>query len=818
MKNLLHSFVLLLLAIGVTNSTCYASHIGNGAISYTHLSGNEYILQVIRTRDCDAISAPLSFRVDYSSSCDTGFIILPNVGATDITPLCADWANLSSCTSMAPNSINGYHRVTYRDTITLPSACSDWRFSTTTCCRYPTYVNIIANLSAAAFLETTLNNVIVPNNNSPTFASGEVDFLIAGQPYIYHQQAQDSDGDELRFRLTDALISTGTSATYVAGLSGNNPLPFSFTLDSLTGNLNVTATATGIYIICFSVEEYRNGVLIATTLREISLFVFSSNLANNNSYPQANISNVLGGVLHNNTLYTQVNQQISFDITITDFDGDSVVWNNYDIAAGFPGSSSSSGDGFVPISSSFSWMAPANGTYKSSYIYRDFLCPFHASHFELPITIQVGAFPTFNTSNHFVGADSSLTLCGNLLGQLTNISSGTILQGPIYGSASPPGVGSSCFSYVAPSSGDILDSVWLELCDNTGACDTTLFIIEVGTCVWAGDTDTNKVVNNFDLLPIGLSYNQTGPLRPNADLLLDCEPASNWVNSTPVTNINYKHSDCNGSGNINAADTAAIIQNWSLTYNRNSSSTSSTQGAPLYVDYAQANEGDTIQLPIIFGDSSHPVDSVYGIAFTINYDQNMVDSGSVAVKFSSSSWFGFLSFEILEISKDFYPVGQIQVAATRFDHQDRSGLGQIGTLQLTIKDDIIKKSSNTRLNISVSDVRAIDAQEVALGVSTPPTYVVVLDSGTVLTTTPDVDWSQQIELFPNPANDQLWLRSAQTIVGQIEIISLTGQVLEQLYPTTQQLSISTADLPNGIYIAKITTNKGSICKRFVVYH
>ncbi|MEM9821644.1 MAG: PKD domain-containing protein [Bacteroidota bacterium] len=113
-------------------------------------------------------------------------------------------------------------------------------------------------------------------------------------------------------------------------------------------------------------------------------------------------------------------------------------------------------------------------------------------------------------------------------------------------------------------------------------------------CVWPGDTDTNKVVNHFDLLAIGLSYDSIGPIRPNANIGWFRQPGPDWQQNTPGTNIDLKHVDTDGSGLINADDTMAISMNWGQVhlfragvdhqFTNNGLSSQSIATAPFYVE------------------------------------------------------------------------------------------------------------------------------------------------------------------------------------------------------------------------------------------
>jgi len=78
--------------------------------------------------------------------------------------------------------------------------------------------------------------------------------------------------------------------------------------------------------------------------------------------------------------------------------------------------------------------------------------------------------------------------------------------------------------------------------------------------------------------------------------------------------------------------------------------------------------------------------------------------------------------------------------------------------------------------------------------------------------TDDVE-NVEIQVFPNPANDNLYIHSTQKI--QTEIYDLTGKLILQ----TSENPIKTSVLPNGIYVIRISTNSGQyFTKKLIVQH
>ena len=76
------------------------------------------------------------------------------------------------------------------------------------------------------------------------------------------------------------------------------------------------------------------------------------------------------------------------------------------------------------------------------------------------------------------------------------------------------------------------------------------------------------------------------------------------------------------------------------------------------------------------------------------------------------------------------------------------------------------------------------------------------------------DASPYFKLYPNPANDQLFIQSAEE-VKQINIYNTTGELVMAVLPSTVNCQLSTASLANGVYIAEIKTKDAMVKRRWV---
>jgi hypothetical protein len=348
-----------------------------------------------------------------------------------------------------------------------------------------------------------------------------------------------------------------------------------------------------------------------------------------------------------------------------------------------------------------------------------------------------------------------------------------------------------------------------------GACSSTIedSIVITDCCVWPGDTDSDGIVNNFDLLPIGLHYGETGLNRVLQTIDYTCHASNNW-NTTilGLPSIDRKHVDCDGNGLINGVDTSAIVLNWAQTHLTNAAPIHAN--VTMHIDTTVTNPGDTVVLDVILNQSLIPNGS-YGLAFTVNYDPLLVDSNSVYVTFDNS-WLGLINGNMIGIQKDFYAQGELEVGLTRIDQTSVSGNGPIAQLHFIIKDDVLPKTLNKRLDLNTDNIRLNNH----LGSELP---VIGISSQILITTDPHLHFDptkassqNQIQVAPNPANEYLRIYSSLETIQEISLYNLTGQLILQGNKTgnyTEVLNIE--QLPSGVYILNVKTEKSTKILRVI---
>lgn len=363
-------------------------------------------------------------------------------------------------------------------------------------------------------------------------------------------------------------------------------------------------------------------------------------------------------------------------------------------------------------------------------------------------------------------------------------------------------------------------------CQNVSEC----FTIEPGVdCVWPGDTDTNKVVNHFDLLYIGLANGAVGPSRPNATINWLPQYAPDWNQYINPPGVNYRHVDTDGNGQINSFDTVAISLNWGLEHGLWNPEEEEElvveennlfANPPFYVLPDTLIGGEPLFLDVILGESGAPVENLYGLAFSIHYDTSVVEPGSVSAGFGSS-WLGSIGSDMITIQKDFPEAGRLDVAMTRIDGLEISGDGVLASLQIIVQDDVLLWDKNQQTEggiarevaFSISNVRLIDFQNQEIPVDPKTTFAPVVSQGTAVL---DLQLLQGLVVSPNPAAEWISIVSREQTLRTIALYNVQGMLVKSQVASGKKVEIEVADIPEGMYFLKIYGQKGYAIKKLII--
>lgn len=201
-----------------------------------------------------------------------------------------------------------YHIRTYTlSSVELPVSTSGYVVSFQRCCRIAGIVNVVSPSNQYG----TTYSTIIPgssagsdgfNNASAKFLVNDTAIICAGSYFELPFVAYDEDTtDQLEFTFCDAWVGGGSgqanpspaspppynSVPYSAGFGGSLPLGSGVSIDPKTGMISgIAPTGVGEYVVTVCVTEFRRGVAIATTRKELHIYVGNCNSADA-SLPEA---------------------------------------------------------------------------------------------------------------------------------------------------------------------------------------------------------------------------------------------------------------------------------------------------------------------------------------------------------------------------------------------------------------------------------------------------------------------------------------------------------------------------------------------------
>jgi len=363
-----------------------ASHAMGTDITYECLGSGNYKITVAFYRDCSGISAPSVIAIDYfSASCNvsSGSLIdtlyLQSSVSREVSPLCP--ADLPNSTCHSGGTIQGVEKYVYSGTIHLPLGCPDWIVGYTECCRNSNITNLVNAASYNLYAYALINNTPGVCDNSPVFTTPPIPYLCPGQPFNYNQGAVDPDGDSLVYKMVQPSDNYRVYIPYDGNFTVNYPMSTitgTFDFEPTTGQITVTPDLMQNAVVTVQVEEYRNGRLIGSTMRDIQIVVLDPDDCTNEppviSNPIFNING--GGLIDSNTIQMCPASQLTFEMEVMDATGDSVYLSS-NASSAVPGSSFMVLGRGSTVRGRFSWIPSAadTGFHAFQVTYSDNGCP-----------------------------------------------------------------------------------------------------------------------------------------------------------------------------------------------------------------------------------------------------------------------------------------------------------------------------------------------------------------------------------------------------------------------------------------------------------
>jgi hypothetical protein len=338
-----------------------------------------------------------------------------------------------------------------------------------------------------------------------------------------------------------------------------------------------------------------------------------------------------------------------------------------------------------------------------------------------------------------------------------------------------------------------------------GSATISLFVNPACSDVWPGDANSDGIVSATDVLEIGLAFSNTGALRSPGGNSYVSQYATNWV-GTVSSGKNQCHADCNGDGVVNANDTLAIFNNFALSHPFKPSPAAAAGDVWLSIPGNVIYPGVWNKADIMLGDAASPLSQLYGLAYSLTYDNSMIVPDSLNIIYTAS----FLSAgnQNLTFRKRDFSNGVIHSASVRTNLTDVSGNGKIGELYFKTKGDLAEGAS---VNFGLSSSVKISGAGVTSNLTTGGTSATVSHNM--------VGFKDQIskvdfQAYPNPTSGFLEIYTTPDH-KQYSVTDISGRLVQ-----TGELqgsgTINMSQLENGTYFISLSSGSSSTIRKIVI--
>jgi gliding motility-associated-like protein len=290
-------FLLVILTIFILSASSNAAHIKGGFFTYRYLGPGtgtnlRYNITLTVYMICNPSQGQLSNPINFSI-----FNASNNQFLQDVSVSITSQYNLGKVQDepcITGNQIGCYYTIVIYDlpSIELPAIPDGYIIAYQRCCRIAGINNLVASGTVGnTFMIAIPGKAAGQNaetNSSPLFPINDTAVVCHNNYFQLSFQATDRDGDSLSYYFCDAFTGADqnnpapvsaspppyTLVPYQPPFSGSQPMGAGVTINSITGIISGIAPAiTGEYVLCVCVNEFRNGVLIARSRKELHVLV-----------------------------------------------------------------------------------------------------------------------------------------------------------------------------------------------------------------------------------------------------------------------------------------------------------------------------------------------------------------------------------------------------------------------------------------------------------------------------------------------------------------------------------------------------------------
>lgn len=279
----------LLLLINLFSNSFYASHVVGGDIGIEWVGQNQYKIRANIYRDDINGIPPVPtdilvgiYEIGTNNQIDVVSVPRISIGIVDLG---------DECYTPDPSQVRIEEGIFLSSTITIPDNSNGYYLQTEIYARNTLANNLDDNDDYGMTFYCEIPDPALGQNSSPKFNNYPNDaYFCINNTKIFNYDVTDTDGDSLVYTLVPPLQSMSTSGgNFTAAGSGAYPyypqVPWNVTdgfginnivggatpmsVDVISGDITANTDILGFFTFVLRVEEYRNGVKIGETRRDV---------------------------------------------------------------------------------------------------------------------------------------------------------------------------------------------------------------------------------------------------------------------------------------------------------------------------------------------------------------------------------------------------------------------------------------------------------------------------------------------------------------------------------------------------------------------
>ena len=347
--------------------------------------------------------------------------------------------------------------------------------------------------------------------------------------------------------------------------------------------------------------------------------------------------------------------------------------------------------------------------------------------------------------------------------------------------------------------------------------------------VWPGDVNNNGIVNNIDVLYWAFANGASGPARSitSGDWAAQ-DPSELWPETFP-DGQNFAFADCDGNGNINAADLNIIKDNFWR-----------TQDMVMLDEYFTGTAGQDPQLlldtddqitepaadepvSLSLGSDQMQIDSFFGVAFTLKFDTlnikpttNMGGNSGVQLDIANPSWIndpmgmGSNRSEVFIEVLDDYAVAQVAIYRAP-NAGPTSGFGPVANFSIVMEDIIVGL-----VGLETDSIHLVNNEFLGFDVAPSRLVFALAEDSLLLQNKEPLLTDDALRLYPNPTDGWLTLELADSNdeIQTVALYNAQGTYLGNLNAPrpANAARFNLGKYPAGLYMLSVKTKKGRLTK------